>query len=127
MKSQIKTKVVAIALSLILLPTAALAKGKDHEDRMLSYNGPVELSSVASLLEDTGYFTEKDVIMEGYIIRQIRKDEFIFSDGEGEIKIELDDDIEQAATVNEKTRVRIYGEYEGGSTPEVEVEGIQVL
>ncbi|WP_375753945.1 YgiW/YdeI family stress tolerance OB fold protein [Vibrio sp. HN007] len=122
-----KSKVIAIALSLILVPTAVLAKDKHHEDRALSYNGPVELSSVTSLLEDTSYFSEKDVIMEGYIIRQTRKDEFIFSDGEGEIKIELDDDIQLDQTVNEETKVRIYGEYEGGSTPEVEVEGIQLL
>lgn len=122
-----KSKVIAIALALVLVPTAVLAKGKDHEHNILNYNGPVELSSVASLLEDSGYFTEREVIMEGFIIRQTRKDEFIFSDGEDEIKIEMDDDIQQAATVNEKTRVRIFGEYEGGSTPEVEVENIQIL
>ena len=121
-----KSNTIAIALSISLLSTAAMADDGNHKESHLSYTGPVELISISQLDKNTRLFKDEDVIMEGYIIRQIRRDEFIFSDGDEEIEIELEDDI-QLQSINDTQKVRIYGEYEDGRTPRVEVDHIQLL
>ncbi len=126
-----KKTIIAIASTLILAPTLALAGNgdKDHHDKRggIQYSGPVETTSVATLLEDTGMFTEvENVAIDGYIVKQINKDDFIFSDGTTEIQVDLDD-VKLKAPLNAEMKVRIFGEYEGGNTPEIEVDYIQVL
>ena len=130
-----KKTIIAITAALILSPTIALADNGDHnnQDRnnnkhaQFNYTGPVTTTTVAELLKDTSMFTEQDAIVDGHIVRHIRKDKYIFSDGTTEIQIELDDDISLPTAINETTKVRIFGEYEGGSTPEIDVDRLQTL
>jgi len=124
-----KKTIIAIASTIILAPTLAFAGG-DHDrndSNNVTYTGPVEAISIESLLADTGMFTEKDAVVDGKIVRQINKDTFVFSDGSSEIQIELDDDIQLLQPLTADTSIRIFGEYEGGKTPEIEVDHIQVL
>lgn len=72
-------------------------------------------------------FTEQHVVVEGHLVRQLSNDKFMFTDGNTEVQIELDDDIRLAAPIDATTRVRLFGEFEGGNTPEIEVDRIQVL
>tara|TARA_Y100001956_G_scaffold55839_1_gene54826 strand:- start:2662 stop:3036 length:375 start_codon:yes stop_codon:yes gene_type:complete len=122
----VKSIILSTVAAVVLVPTIALAKDS-HASNGIRYSGPVDVVTVSSLLEDTGYFTEKDVVVDGYLLRQTRKDEFIFSDGETEIQVELDDDINMTESVDATTKVRLFGEYEGGKTPEIEVDHIQIL
>lgn len=117
---------LATAISIILAPGLAMAKD-DKKSQGVQYTGPVEVSSVASLLEDTSMFTEKHVVVEGNLLRQIKGDTYIFSDGHGEIQVELDDDIVLNQPLDETSKVRLFGEYEGGNTPEIEVDRLQLL
>ncbi|MDD9156821.1 NirD/YgiW/YdeI family stress tolerance protein [Aliivibrio sp. S4TY2] len=125
-----KKTIIAITAALILSPTIALA-GNDghnnHKQAQFNYTGPVSTVTVAELLKDTSMFAEKNAIVDGKIIRHIRKDKYLFSDGTTEIQIELDDDISLPSAINETTKVRLFGEYKGGSTPEIEVERMQIL
>lgn len=123
----IKNTVIAIATAAIILPTAAFAGDHNKNESALNYSGPVETVSVAELLNDTSMFTEKKAIVEGNLIKQINADTFIFSDGTKEIQVEIDDDISIPAAINATTRLRLYGEYEGGNTPEIEVDRLQLL
>lgn len=123
---KIKALILATAATLVMAPTMALAKD-DHQHNSIQYNGPVDVVTVESLLQDTGHFVEKDVVVEGHLLRQIRHDEFVFSDGKAEIQVELDDDIHLTQPLDASTKVRLYGEYEGGNTPEIEVDHIQIL
>jgi len=129
-----KTTVLAIASTIILAPTFAMAS--DHHsnnsnnskhESAIAYTGPIETVSVATLLADTSMFAEQEAIVDGKIVRQLKNDTFVFSDGQSEIQIELDDDIRLAQPLTADTKVRIFGEYEGGKTPEIEVDHIQVL
>ncbi|MCF7484780.1 NirD/YgiW/YdeI family stress tolerance protein [Vibrio sp. A2-1] len=131
-----KKTVLAIASTIILAPTFAMAS--DHNssnthnsnskhESAIAYTGPIETVSVATLLADTGMFAEQEAIVDGKIVRQLKNDTFVFSDGQSEIQIELDDDIRLAQPLTADTKVRIFGEYEGGKTPEIEVDHIQVL
>ncbi|NOH93990.1 NirD/YgiW/YdeI family stress tolerance protein [Vibrio sp. AIC-3] len=129
-----KKTVLAIASTIILAPTFAMAS--DHNsnnnvnskhESVIAYTGPIETVSVATLLADTSMFAEQEAIVDGKIVRQLKNDTFVFSDGQSEIQIELDDDIRLAQPLTADTKVRIFGEYEGGKTPEIEVDHIQVL
>ncbi|EOH0515218.1 NirD/YgiW/YdeI family stress tolerance protein [Vibrio fluvialis] len=123
-----KTSTAFIAVStLILAPTLAFAGEKHHERNQIQFNGPVEVSSVQSLLDGSTLFGDKDVVVEGHLLRQVRKDTFVFSDGKTEIQVELDDDIQLNAPLDPQTKVRLYGEFENGRTPEIEVDHIQLL
>lgn len=121
-------KKIIAAAALILAPTIALAGGdQQHNRNMIQYKGPVELTNLTNLLADSSMFTEQKVVLEGKLIRQLDHENFIFSDGESEVRVELDDDIVLKQTLDATTQVRLFGEFEGGSTPEIEVDRIQVL
>ncbi|NBI51096.1 YgiW/YdeI family stress tolerance OB fold protein [Photobacterium alginatilyticum] len=118
----IKTTVYAITAAMIIMPTVALANPNG-----LSYSGPIQTITVSEVLEQTNLFSEQNVILEGKLIKQINADTYVFSDGNDEINVEIDDDIRLEQTITANTRLRVYGEVEGGTSPEIEIDKIQVL
>ncbi|ANS87563.1 hypothetical protein VSVS12_03863 [Vibrio scophthalmi] len=123
-----KKTILAIAAAVILIPSIALADGGYHQkSEGVQFNGPVELSDINKLVAESNMFTEQHVVVEGHLVRQLSSDKFMFTDGNAEVQIELDDDIRLAAPMDATTRVRLFGEFEGGNTPEIEVDRIQVL
>ncbi|ELP6755707.1 YgiW/YdeI family stress tolerance OB fold protein [Vibrio vulnificus] len=120
-----KTLIIAIA-ALTTTPAIALANNSSTVQG-ISFDGPVNVSVVSELLKDSNMFTEKDVVVEGTLVRQLNKDTYIFTDGSAEIQVELDDDIRFTQTINSNTRLRLFGEFEGGNTPEIEVDSLTQL
>ncbi|EJB0231504.1 NirD/YgiW/YdeI family stress tolerance protein [Vibrio vulnificus] len=120
-----KTLIIAIA-ALTTTPAIALANNSSTAQG-ISFDGPVNVSVVSELLKDSNMFTEKDVVVEGTLLRQLNKDTYIFTDGSAEIQVELDDDIRFTQTINSNTRLRLFGEFEGGNTPEIEVDSLTLL
>ncbi|EHZ2653665.1 NirD/YgiW/YdeI family stress tolerance protein [Vibrio vulnificus] len=120
-----KTLIIAIA-ALATTPAIALANNSSTAQG-ISFDGPVNVSVVSELLKDSNMFTEKDVVVEGTLVRQLNKDTYIFTDGSAEIQVELDDDIRFTQTINSNTRLRLFGEFEGGNTPEIEVDSLTLL
>ncbi|MDN3611676.1 YgiW/YdeI family stress tolerance OB fold protein [Vibrio ostreicida] len=116
--------ILATAAALILGPTIALA----HETHSsIQYNGPIEVASLDALLADNSLFVEKKVVVDGNIVRQISADTYLFSDGKNEIQISIDDDIRLNQPIDPDTSLRIFGEFEGGRTAEIDVDRIQLL
>ncbi|EGQ9935477.1 TPA: NirD/YgiW/YdeI family stress tolerance protein [Vibrio vulnificus] len=120
-----KTLIIAIA-ALTTTPAIALANNSSTAQG-ISFDGPVNVSVVSELLKDSNMFTEKDVVVEGTLVRQLNKDTYIFTDGSAEIQVELDDDIRFTQTINSNTRLRLFGEFEGGNIPEIEVDSLTLL
>ena len=118
--------ILTIASAVILLPTIAMANGQGDLNRHggVRFNGPVEVTSVAELKGIK--LGETDAIVEGNILRQIQHDKFLFSDGTGEMVIEIDDDIRLDQSIDEKTRLRLSGEFEAWDN-EMEVERLEIL
>lgn len=107
---------------------SALANASESSyDNRIQYTGPVEVTSIESLLKDSGPNIEREVVVEGRLVRQLSEDTFVLSDGNREIQIELDDDIALSAPINSSQKLRLFGEYESGNTPEIEVEHIEIL
>ncbi|MFA0411961.1 hypothetical protein AB4505_27825, partial [Vibrio splendidus] len=71
-----KKTVLAIASTIILAPTFAMAS--DHHssnskhESAIAYTGPIETVSVATLLADTSMFAEQEAIVDGKIVRQLK-------------------------------------------------------
>ncbi|MEF1185791.1 NirD/YgiW/YdeI family stress tolerance protein [Vibrio sinaloensis] len=122
---KIQSPLIALTAVAFIVPSMAFAHG-DKDQTSINYAGPVETVSLDTLLAQRS-FRDKEVVVEGFLIRQVNKDEFVFSDGQSEMTIELDDDVRLNESINETTKVRLFGEYEGGKHPEIEVEHIQIL
>ena len=128
--------ILAIAAATIMLPTFALADGgehnkyheaegeRSHKSGQFDFQGPVDLTSVAELKAIS--FGEEDVIVEGNIIRQLANGDYIFTDGKDEITVEMEKRVKLDQAVNDKTKLRLYGEYEGWDKV-LEVEHVKVL
>ncbi|MFT7682374.1 MAG: hypothetical protein ACI935_001845 [Moritella dasanensis] len=127
----LKKTIIALAATIVMLPTLAMAKGNDHDDhnkQSIHYTGPaMNVTTVAENLENIGSFSEANVVLEGQLIHQISADKYMFADATGQVIVELDDDIKLPVAIDNNTKLRIFGEFEGGSTPEVEVESIKLL
>lgn len=119
--------IIALAVSVILLPSLALAdgyKGENGQPHHLQFNGPVDLTPLVTLQNMT--IGEQNAIIEGKIVRQLANGKFLLSDGQSEMVIDLDDDIYLGQSINEQTRLRLFGEYEAWKK-EFEVDRVQVL
>ncbi|MGR5319034.1 MULTISPECIES: YgiW/YdeI family stress tolerance OB fold protein [Vibrio] len=122
-----KNTVIATIAALTIAPTVTFAKAHNQGQSTVQFNGPVTVEKVDALIADSTMFTEKDVIVEGNFLRQVRADQFIFSDGSAEVLVELEDDLHLTTPIDQTTKVRLFGEFEGGSKPEIEVEHLVVL
>ena len=101
---------------LLALPVVSFASGYTGPGSNISgYTGPGSVTSQAGINTVAGLLAhgrdDQDVVVEGVIIRQIDKEHFIFSDGSGEIQVEIDeDDLRHLGTFNENTRLKLIGD-----------------
>ena len=94
------------------------------------YTGPsarTQPRNVAEVLKNP--IDDQDVVLRGHIMRQVGKEKYMFSDGSGEIRVEIDARKFPPQPVNEKTLVEIRGEVEKDfmQAPEIDVDAIFVI
>ncbi|RRD57616.1 NirD/YgiW/YdeI family stress tolerance protein [Comamonadaceae bacterium OH2545_COT-014] len=109
-----------LALSAAALATPALAQ----------FTGPgaqPAATSVKAILDNP--VDDQRVVLRGKIVRQIKGDKYIFSDGKSEIRVEIDSHLFPAGTpVNATTAVEISGEVEKDfmESPEIDVDTLRI-
>ena len=93
------------------------------------YTGPGAHPAVKSVSGTDSAKDDTPADLEGYIIKQLTSDKFLFSDGKAEVRVEIDADIFPKTPINERTRVRIRGEVEKDflQSPEIDVTSVEVL
>lgn len=125
----LKKTIIGLTAAIIMLPTLAMAKDHDRNNQQsINYTGPaINVTTVAENLENIGRFSEANVVLEGKLIHQISGDKYMFADDTGQVIVELDDHVKLPFAIDNNTKLRIFGEFEGGSTPEVEVNNIKLL
>lgn len=120
--------ILAFATAVILIPTIAMADDGYYGDLShnggVRFNGPVSITSVSTL--KSTQFGERYAVIEGVIVRQVSHDKFLFSDGTGEIVVEMDDDIRLSRNIDSKTRLRLSGEFETWDN-QMEVEWAEII
>ncbi len=69
------------------------------------------------------------VDLTGFITKQVGRKKFTFSDGTGEIRVEIDRKYFPATPINDKTRVQIRGEIEKDflQSPEIDVDYLAIV
>lgn len=111
---------IVLAMSGAMLGTNALAQ----------YTGPGALppsTSVQGILDRP--VDDQRVTLTGKIVRQLRGDKYLFSDGQAEIRVEIDGHLFGATPVTADTRVQISGEVEKDfvESPEIDVDTLHIL
>jgi uncharacterized protein (TIGR00156 family) len=113
--------IFGVLASAVLLSLAAAASGQYYGPG----SGPVgnTVAAARELPDDA------PVVLEGYIIRQLRREHYVFRDATGEIQVEIDDKKWVGRRVGPETKVRIIGEMDRKMfrSNEIEVKQIEVL
>jgi uncharacterized protein (TIGR00156 family) len=82
------------------------------------------LRTVAEIRADAK--DDHPVLLTGVLAKKTGKEKYIFKDGTGEIRVEIDAEEFPAGTVDEKTRVEIAGEVDKSPLRAVEVDAKRV-
>ena len=98
--TRIKTFVLASAVALsVSLPAAAQFVSSE-----------LKVDTVKSVLDNAR--DDQIVALEGNIVKRIGNEKYLFRDATGEMRVEIDDEVFAGQRVDEKTKIRIVGEYE---------------
>lgn len=98
---------LTIALT-ALTSTAAVAQYVGPSDGVSSETVKYPASTVAGILTDPR--DDAKVTLEGHLLRKTGHETYVFSDGTGEITVEIDDDDLPSQPVDADTKIRIEGE-----------------
>lgn len=90
-------------------------------------NGPSSVMTVKQM-KDTAR-DDQMVVLEGYLVDQVKHDKYTFKDATGTVLVEIDDRIFAGQRVDGKTKIRIEGEFEKDfmNPDEVEVYRLTIL
>lgn len=106
----------AVSLSLCTYPAAA---------QYLGPNGAH--TTVTEILQNPT--DDQSVILQGYIVKRIGHEKFLFSDGKNQIQLEIEAKYFPPQPIDEKTLVEITGEVEKDFMEplEIEVKSIRII
>ena len=104
-----------------LLPAGAALAQNTPPSSVPAYN------SVQDVLKNP--VDDVHVTLEGFVVRHLGGDRYVFSDGMHEIQVEIDSQDFPQVRVSDAARVRIEGEVEmeSGKDPQIEVDRLMVL
>lgn len=108
--------------------TALLAMGATASAQYVGPSNTPVYKTIGEVLKSG--VDDSPVQIEGYLVKRVSKDKYIFSDGAAEIRVEIDDKhFPAASSVNEKTRVQIRGEVEKDflQSPEIDVDHLAIV
>lgn len=83
--------------------------------------------SVADILKNP--IDDEEVVLKGKLVRKLRHDKYMFSDGTGEIRVEIDHEDFRGQRVTESTVIEIVGEVEKEfmESPEIDVDRLTII
>jgi uncharacterized protein (TIGR00156 family) len=71
---------------------------------------------------------DDEVILEGYLMKKTGKEEYLFKDKTGEIKVEVDDKKLRGMTVTPETLIRIKGEVDNDwFSIQIDVDSVEIM
>lgn len=85
------------------------------------------VESVADILKNP--IDNQPAVLRGYLLKQVASEKYVFSDGTGEIQVDIDLEDFRGAVVDEKTHVELIGEVDKElvGSAEVDVKVLNVL
>lgn len=123
-------KIIALA-SILAFSSVAVAKGGFHDgtnqaQKPATQQGFYDESLVVKTAKDAlAANDDTPVALEGYIVKQIDKDEFIFKDATGEIQIDVNKRAWKGQTITPQDKIEIRGKVDKEwSQTEVDVKEV---
>jgi uncharacterized protein (TIGR00156 family) len=117
-----ESRVVAAAAAALFTCCGVVSASAD-------YRGPRAApdTNVGQILQNPK--DDLDVVLQGRIVRQVRSERYVFTDGTGEIEIKIDDKRFPAEPIDDKIRVEITGEIEKDfrKPAHIDVDAVRVL
>lgn len=119
-----------IKQSVFLTVVSAIAGLAIYAPSYAQYTGPGANhvpTTVAAILKAP--VEDQDVVLTGVLVKKVSKEKYIFSDGSGQMRVEIDNKYMADLVIDEKTRVEIRGEVEKDflESPEIDVKIIKVV
>jgi uncharacterized protein (TIGR00156 family) len=113
---------IAIVLAMTSVVCASAAQAQ--------YAGPtsqVTHGTVAAVLKNP--VDDQAVVLRGVLTKQVGNEKYIFSDGTGEIRVDIDTKRFAGQKVDEKTKVELHGEVEKDflESPEIDVDTVTII
>lgn len=120
-------KTIVAASCVVMAPAFAQFQGASSAG---GYTGPGaanRANTVAAILKNP--VDDQRVTLRGNITRHIGGDKYMFSDGTGEIRVDIDDHQFPPQPINEKTTVEIMGEVDTDfmQFSEVDVKSMRIV
>lgn len=117
-KHRLKTGIISVA---VMFGVAGFAQAQ--------YKGPDQVTqkSIEAILKKP--VDDQPVVLQGYLLRKVGNEKYIFSDGKSEIRVEIDDKDFPVESVDEKTLIEIHGEVEKDflESPEIDVDRVVIV
>lgn len=90
----------------------------------VAYKGAKTNSPMATTVAEVLKTSQDDqvVTLKGKLLKKVADEKYIFSDGSGEIRVEIDDDLITTVKVDNNTEVHIVGEVEKDFLEDLEIE-----
>lgn len=127
MKNQVKPfKVLAVALVLAYVVCAGSfgANAEVPYGTKGGYSGPGP--AIVTVEEAKKMRDDSVIALEGYIVRHLGGDDYLFEDASGAINVEIDDKHWQGQQIGPKDKVQLYGELDKDLT-RIEVDVKRVI
>jgi uncharacterized protein (TIGR00156 family) len=117
----------AVMCMLMIAPAMAQFKGPGSAGGYVGPGADNRGSSVAAILKNP--VDDQRVTLRGNIIRHIGGDKYMFSDGTGEIRVDIDDHLFPVQPIDESTVVEIIGEVDTDfmQFSEIDVKSLRIL
>jgi uncharacterized protein (TIGR00156 family) len=115
-------KRLAIATAVIVVATAPLAYAQYAGPSSAKPAARASFATVAEILKNP--VDDVQVTLDGHLVRQVGKEKYLFTDGTGEIRVEIDTEDFPAVRIDDKTKVKLQGEVEKDfmQSPEIDVK-----
>ncbi|MDR2534955.1 MAG: NirD/YgiW/YdeI family stress tolerance protein [Treponema sp.] len=126
-----KSYLIGIAcFGLLLLPAYGQEgfTGPGSNSVQGGFTGPVNQYQGITVQDAQNLYDDARVVLQGFIIRAVGKEEYIFQDGTGEITVEIERKHWRGLSINETDRIEIRGKVDKErSRTKIEVKSITVL
>jgi uncharacterized protein (TIGR00156 family) len=109
---------ITLIIAVLLLATSVYA----------GFKGPGAIPKVETVQSISNLHDDRNVTLEGYLIKKIKSEHYLFKDGTGEIEVEIDDEDFRGKQVTPQTRIRIIGEVDkDNNTITIDADYLEVL
>jgi len=92
------------------------------------FTGPGSTATLKTVASVNSMQDDDKIILEGYLVKEIRSEHYIFKDATGEIEVEIDNEDFKGVKVTPEIRVRLVGEVDVDRTSTtIDVDYLEVV